>query len=170
MASTFWTSEFQYDYGFTGSSKWFAILQQNHSDSDCEICAATKLIRTSFHPNPKRASKPLELVHTDIAGPMRVFSLINNHRYVINFVDDYGRLIVCYTMKYKSETLQKFKQFIADVGKPDCLEIDLTNPMEDDDSDSSTINKPRTVRSDNGSDYISHAFRNYTQIQDWKTG
>src|SRR5690348_3273793 len=70
------------------------FCNKNHSDSDCEICAATKLIHTSFHPNPKRASKPLELVHTNIAGPMRVSSLINNHRYVINFVDDYSRLII----------------------------------------------------------------------------
>ena len=147
-----------------GAVTGLQCCNKNHSDSDCEICAATKLIRTSFHSNPKRASKPLELVHTDISGPMRVPSLINGHRYVINFVDDYSRLIVCYTMKYRSETLQKFKQFIADVGKPDCLEIDLTNPAEED-SDSST-NIPRTVRSDNGGEYISNAFRNYCTEND----
>ena len=64
--------------------------------------------KTSSH----RATKPLELVHSDLCGPMQVDSS-GGSRYMLTFIDDYSRYThVCF-LKKKSEVLQKFKQFVA---------------------------------------------------------
>ena len=40
-------------------------------DEPCEGCAWGKSTRLPFPPSDKRATEPLELVHTDLDGPMR---------------------------------------------------------------------------------------------------
>ena len=50
----------------------------------------------------------LELVHTDLCGPIQVPSLRGN-QYFILFVDNYTRKIWVYFMKEKSETFSHFK-------------------------------------------------------------
>jgi GAG-pre-integrase domain len=58
-------------------------------DKFCEWCVIGKHSRNSF---PKmtecRAKKPLELVHTDICGPIKP-NLIGENRYFITFIDDF---------------------------------------------------------------------------------
>ena len=50
-----------------------------------------------------RASKPLELVHTDLCGPMQNQSIRGN-RYFIIFIDDYLRMCWVYFLRKKSST------------------------------------------------------------------
>ena len=59
--------------------------------SPCEGCQWGKSHRAPFPASYKRASKPLELVHTDEDGPMRTQS-IEGYRYFITFLDDYTSL------------------------------------------------------------------------------
>ncbi|OWY92427.1 LOW QUALITY PROTEIN: hypothetical protein PHMEG_00038582, partial [Phytophthora megakarya] len=47
-------------------------------------------------------TRPLELVHTDVMGPMKTRSK-EGARYVLVFVDDYSRYVVVYFLKKKSE-------------------------------------------------------------------
>ena len=81
--------------------------ERGHSCENCEVCVAAKMHKSPFEGSTRRATKPLELVHTDIAGPMRVPSAFNGHHYVINFVDDFSRHIKVYTIKHKSDAFQK---------------------------------------------------------------
>ena len=77
----------------------------------CEGCVLGKHHRLSF---PKgvawRAKKQLELVHTDVCGPMQTPSHAQN-RYFILFIDDYTRMTWVYFMRQKSEVFSIFKKF-----------------------------------------------------------
>ena len=61
------------------------------SGSTCECCILGKQHREIF---PKgvayRAKQPLELVRTDLCGPMRT-QLIGGSGYFLTFIDDYSR-------------------------------------------------------------------------------
>lgn len=63
-----------------------------------------------------RASKPLELIHSDVCGPMNVLSNGKN-RYFLTFIDDCSRKIWVYFLKRKSGVFEKFKHFKAYVEK-----------------------------------------------------
>jgi hypothetical protein len=80
-------------------------------DAVCEACVMGKHKREKF---PKegswRASKPLELIHTDLCGPMQLESSGGN-KYFIIFVDDYARMCWVYFLKFKSGALNVFKKF-----------------------------------------------------------
>jgi hypothetical protein len=90
----------------------------------CEVCALTKATRA---PVPKRsetrATKPLQLVHSDIWGPTQTAST-RGHRYAITFVDDFSRSVKLYTMNKKSEALDCLKEFNTQVGAVGTLQSD----------------------------------------------
>lgn len=73
------------------------------TDKFCEGCVLGKQARTSFPREARyRAKKPLELIHTDICGPITPMSL-GGHRYFRTFIDDYSRITWVYFLKEKSE-------------------------------------------------------------------
>ena len=63
----------------------------DHPEQLCEGCLYGKQSRKSF---PKKATtrslKPLELVHTNICGPIKPSSHDNNHYFHL-FIDDFSR-------------------------------------------------------------------------------
>lgn len=60
----------------------------------CEICTQFKFTQTRKREPDTRAKEPLELVHTDLAGPMPTAS-IEGHKYAQSFTDDYsGTMLV----------------------------------------------------------------------------
>jgi hypothetical protein len=67
------------------------LLTINFLNKFCERCVIGKHPRSSF---PKvaeyQAKKPLELVHTDICGPIKPSS-IGENRYFITFIDHFSR-------------------------------------------------------------------------------
>ena len=71
----------------------------------CESCILAKQHREIF---PKEISykawAPLEIVHTNICGPMQVPSL-GGSIYFLTFIDDFSRKTWVYFLKYKSKTL-----------------------------------------------------------------
>ena len=62
------------------------------------------------------STEKLQLVHTDVCGPMQTKSL-GKSRYFIAFTDDYSRCCKAYFLKEKSKALEKFKEFKAAVEK-----------------------------------------------------
>jgi len=54
--------------------------------------------------------KKLQLIHTDVAGPMKTISL-NGSRYYIAFIDDYTRMCWVYFLKFKTEVASVFMKF-----------------------------------------------------------
>ncbi|KAA0058244.1 gag/pol protein [Cucumis melo var. makuwa] len=61
-----------------------------------------------------RAKEPLELIHSDLCGPMNVKAR-GGFEYFISFIDDYSRYGYLYLMEHKSEALEKFKEYKTEV-------------------------------------------------------
>jgi transposase InsO family protein len=101
----------------------------------CEVCAQGKLTRMKF---PKQSSSkstaPLDLIHTDVCGPMQTVSP-SGMRYVLTFIDDFTRYTVIYLLKQKSEVEIKLKEY-----------IEMVKTMFG--------RKPKVIRSDRGGEYI----------------
>jgi hypothetical protein len=66
------------------------ILSKGKPGPVCEPCLSGKMHANPFPSSETRASKPLELVHTDVHGPLSVQTL-SGYRYWYIFVDDYTR-------------------------------------------------------------------------------
>jgi len=79
---------------------------------DCESCIKCKLARKPFTPNTtSRATEPLQMVHSDICGPLE--TAIGGGRYMLLFNHDATRHTDEYILKYKSEALEEFKEWKA---------------------------------------------------------
>src|SRR3954463_3240498 len=61
-----------------------------------------------------RSSELLELIHMDICGPFPKASW-NGQQYFISFIDDYSRYVYLYLIHEKSQSLDMFKHFKAEV-------------------------------------------------------
>jgi len=78
---------------------------------NCDTCNKAKLCALPFPKKAETVTKcVLELIHTDVCGPMNVKSLAGN-RYFITFIDDFTRKIHVYFLKAKNEAFEKFKIF-----------------------------------------------------------
>ena len=74
----------------------------------CESCLEGKMTKRQFMAKGNHAAEPLELVHTDVCGPMNI-SAIGGYEYFITFTDDYSRHGYIYLMRQKSEAFENFK-------------------------------------------------------------
>jgi len=115
-----------------------------HGDKDvtCEICLKGKQIRESI---PKesmwKSTQVLQLVHTDICGPINPVSA-SGKRYILNFIDDFSRKCWTYLLSEKSEAFQAFKEFKAETERE-------------------SGQKVVCLRSDRGGEYNSKEFEEY---------
>jgi len=78
---------------------------------DCESCIKCKLARKPFTPTTARATEPLQLVQSNICGPLE--TAIRGGRYILLFIDDATRYTDEYILKSKLEGLEKFKEWKA---------------------------------------------------------
>ena len=76
----------------------------------CEPCLMGKTTKTLSSGTMKRANDLLEIIHTNVCGPMSVEAR-GGYRYFLAFTDDLSRYGYIYLMKHKSETFEKFKEF-----------------------------------------------------------
>ena len=113
--------------------------------TQCEACIKGKAHRATM-PSiaTHRATTLLELVHSDVCGPMKSES-IGGARYFVTFIDDYSRFTVVKIMKTKSEVLEHFIAYLK-------WAENITN------------HRIKVFRSDNGGEYCSNDF-NATLIQ-----
>jgi len=108
----------------------------------CEACIEGKHQRTSFPKNETtRASKFLELVLSDVCGPMKTTSR-GGAQYFVTFIDDFLRKTHVYLLKAKGEVFDKFKEYKALV-------------------ENQTGMKIKTFRSDNGGEFVYKKFDNF---------
>ena len=56
----------------------------------------------------------LELIHSDVCGPMSTAAR-GGFQYFVTFTDDLSRYGYVYLMRHKSETFEKFKEFQNEV-------------------------------------------------------
>ncbi|CAI7847132.1 unnamed protein product [Closterium sp. NIES-54] len=95
-----------------GELKGVEIKEGGGQPSKCPDCTAGKLPRTSFPTSTTRASTPLELVHTDVCGPMQTPEREKGSKYFITFLDDFSRLSWVTLVKTKDEVAKVFKCWI----------------------------------------------------------
>lgn len=108
----------------------------------CEACVKGKNHRVSFPKQSKwRATKKLELIHSDLCGPISPPSN-SNIRYMISFIDDFSRKTWIYFVLEKSEAFHCFKTFKAFVEKQTGLVI-------------------KCLRTDRGGEYNSNEFKEF---------
>lgn len=55
-------------------------------------------------------TKPLEIVHSDICGPMKMIFIVGA-RYFILFIVEFSQKVWLYVLKSKGSCIEKFKQF-----------------------------------------------------------
>ena len=109
---------------------------------ECEGCALGKQHREEFPMHiDKRKREILELVHTDVCGPMQTRSLGGAYYFLI-FIDDRTRYTWVYFMRNKSDVFEYFKEFKNMVEKKTGKSIKI-------------------LRSDQGGEYTSGAFIRY---------
>ena len=84
--------------------------------------------KTSFKRKNYQSEDILEIVHTDLCGPIGVESY-NGVKIFIPFVDDYSRMMTIMYLREKLEAFEKFKWYLATVEKKTrkilkCLRLD----------------------------------------------
>ena len=82
----------------------------------CESCIQGKMTKAPFSGVGHRATNLLELVHSDVCGPLSQ-TAHSGYSYFVTFTDDLSRYGYVYLMRHKSETFEKFKEFRNEVEK-----------------------------------------------------
>jgi transposase InsO family protein len=90
----------------------FKLDSQANPDLVCEACKAGKMHANPFPISQFRASRPLQLVHSDVHGPVKV-STNQGYRFWITIIDDHSCFKGVYLLRHKSEAFATFKQFKA---------------------------------------------------------
>ncbi|CAK6974377.1 Retrovirus-related Pol polyprotein from transposon TNT 1-94 [Scomber scombrus] len=112
----------------------------------CEACVEGKLSRKPHKPVGEiRSKRKLQLIHSDVCGPMQTES-IGGVKYFVTFIDDYSRCCKVYFLKQKSEVLSKFNEF----------EKTFSNECGQ---------KVTRLRTDNGGKYTSSECQEYLKAQ-----
>lgn len=79
---------------------------------NCESCILGKQTREPFASSETKSESILDLVHTDVCGPLPVESL-NGNKYFITFLDDYSHFTFIYFMKKRDEVSGFITKFIT---------------------------------------------------------
>ena len=77
-------------------------------------CLMGKMTKTPVSGTMEWATDLLEIIHTDVCGPMSVEAR-GGYRYFLTFTNELSRYGYIYLIKHKSETFEKFKEFQSEV-------------------------------------------------------
>ncbi|UYV74740.1 hypothetical protein LAZ67_12000761 [Cordylochernes scorpioides] len=117
---------------------WHRRLGHLNKEAVAKMNIGEKEVTTNAHNKDKRASYPLELIHSDVVGPINPRSK-GGSNYFVTFIDDFSHYTAVYFMKNKNEVLEKFKEYKNFV----------ENFHE---------RRIKTLRSDNGKEYCNSEF------------
>lgn len=104
----------------------------------CKQCQLVKMTKSSFKSKNYVSKEILEIVYTDLCGPIEIQSY-KGDKYSMLFVDDYSRMMSVMFLKQKSNVLQMFKWYLARVEKE-------------------TRKSLKCLRSDRGGEFTSNEF------------
>lgn len=111
----------------------------------CSYCIEGKQTRLPHVHERTRATRPLQLVHSDLFGPVSPKSY-DDKKYVLTFIDDYTHFTVAYTMASKTEVFLNFKMFESMATAHFNLKVSR-------------------FRSDNGREYVSREIKDHFEKQ-----
>jgi hypothetical protein len=129
----------------------FPAITVPETSPPCRGCLLGKATQRSFPPSKDRGSKPLDLVHTDLAE----FPTLSRHqnKWMITFIDDYSSFGCIMFLKRKSDAIDRIKDWLAWAENQSDLKL-------------------KRLRSDRGGEYISQdlsTFLNSRGIEHQKT-
>jgi transposase InsO family protein len=107
----------------------------------CEPCAMGKQARLPFPESTSVTTHPLELVHTDVCGPMQVASL-GGRKYFVTLLDDFTGLSFAVPIPHKSSVASELKRVL--------------NELE-----TQCGFKVKTLRSDRGGEYLNTELKDF---------
>ncbi|KAI3427280.1 hypothetical protein D9Q98_007212 [Chlorella vulgaris] len=125
----------------TGIHTTTTEFQAAGEGSLCEACVLGKQHRLPFTASGTSSSRPLQLLHTDVCGPLPITSSGGNN-YFLTLLDDYSRLSIVIPLARKSDVAQTV--------------IDTITLLEN-----QTGNRVKSVRSDNGTEYLNHKLERF---------
>ena len=112
-------------------------IQTKH-EGVCKGCAQGNNVKKAFPNSESKAKGILEIVHSNVCGPM-LSSSLSGYVYYVSFIDDFSHKTWIYFLKRKDEVLSKFKEFKALV-------------------ENHTKKKIKALWSDNGGEFNSEEF------------
>ena len=77
------------------------LSDHNTLVNNCPECSICKLKRSPHNKTPPRASDNLEVIHSDIVGPLE--TSVTGKKYFISFIDEHCRKSWTFLLKEKSE-------------------------------------------------------------------
>ena len=110
-------------------------------DPICEPCLSGKMVADPFPSSSHHSSRLLQLVHSDVHGPIRT-PTHSGFIYWVTFIEDSGRFRAAFPMKKKSEVFSCFKRFKAW-------------------AENQTGHTVRILREDKGGEYIGREFDDF---------
>jgi hypothetical protein len=103
-------------------------------DRPCDACQAEKQVGTHHHAkNIMTTTRPLEMLHMNLFGPVAYIS-IGGNKYGLIIIDDYSHFTWVFFLQEKSETQEVIKKFLRRAQN----EFDV---------------KVKKIRSDNGTEF-----------------
>lgn len=118
---------------------------EESSPTQCDSCLLGKSTRQPFPKRPientERRTTILELVHSDLMGPVDIPSW-GNKKYMLSIIDDASRYVFVRFLKKKSDALSEFKKWKIEVEKQ-------------------TEKNLKRIRTDNGLEFCS---KNWTEF------
>lgn len=91
-------------------------------DSLCEICIKANHVRFPFNTERKRATRSLEIIHTDFCEPTESMTWDKKNYFVV-FLDNYSHFLMVYLIKNKTDVVNVRKTYVAEVEGKWCLKV-----------------------------------------------
>lgn len=83
----------------------------NKIEEVCGTCMKAKQTRAPFKGNGMQTKRVLELVHSDVCGPVEIPTW-DDKRYILTMLDDYTHFTVIYLLKNKYEVADTIKEYV----------------------------------------------------------
>ena len=77
-------------------------------EGTCKRCARGKNIKNPFLKSEIKTKGTMEVIHSDVCGPMPS-TYLSGYEYYVTFIDEYSRKTWIYFLKTKNEVFRKFK-------------------------------------------------------------
>ena len=113
----------------------------NKNNFSCDTCPLSKQVVHRNREPDERSNKPLQFIHSDLAGPITPLTK-EGFRYVINFVDDFTGACFIYLLRDKSDATTALEKFLCDIAPYGKIEYVVTR-----------------FRSDNGGEFTANSFK-----------
>ena len=123
-------------------SRVIGLSQVQSPSRVCEHCLTGRQQRRKFSKASfTRATKPSEILHSDLMGPLSTPTLAGS-RYILVFTDDYSHKSWIYFLKSKDQTFFFFRTFMAKI------RTETGNPLS-------------ILHTNRGGEYLSHEFTTF---------